>query len=619
MTTTHRVYTDSYAAAEANLLNLSDPGDGRAIKLFGLNNGHVSLLIAAAGETRTLPDTTTLGPGICVTVVANQITGSGDCTIEGTVLDAEGEFIKFETMLVNGAVAWKLVGTNIIDPANDTSFDYLDGDHTISETIVIAGTPEWSGDQHYSRTPIAGHLHGQSMSAHLIAAPGLTGAMIETEDYGVQGAYRASIRDLWLDGAQSMTVSPWSWTLKSISSSTNASPIVITATSHGFSNGQTVRIEGHATNTAANGDWVIGSVTTHTFTLVGSTGNGVGSSTGVAHVISADVCDGVHLDGNDCDIRDLFIEGFKGIGLKIIGGTNDANPATSGVVTFPLNRTSYVKVCRCHQGIVDTDTDSWIDHCGCDYIQGNGLTVSGGNQKVTNSHFYGCQQAAVKSTAEGNQFLSVDASDSQTGFDIQAAHNRIDSCYMQGNFGEGASGVGGFASIYVGAAYTVISNCVIKLRDAGNSGSSGLYKKGVDFYYHTSSMIGGMIYQTAAYTMGIDVRNYAVSVIGTVLEGGSAANQTGLNINSANIHGQTFDVDCSGYTGSSSEAVNIANWGSGNVLRVTQWGPGGGVAVRASAGWATGGGATSRNAIYIDGVPADASDQGGGVYGAALP
>lgn len=70
----------------------------------------------------------------------------------------------------------------------------------------------------------------------------------------------------------------------SISSSTNASPIVITCSntmaSLGISNGDTVIITGHTTNTNANGTWEVANVSGSTFSLVGSTGNGVGGATG---------------------------------------------------------------------------------------------------------------------------------------------------------------------------------------------------------------------------------------------------------------------------------------------------------------------------------------------------
>lgn len=66
-----------------------------------------------------------------------------------------------------------------------------------------------------------------------------------------------------------------------IASSTNAAPIEITTSvAHGFSTGDKVTVNGHATNTAANGTWTITKVDATKFTLDGSTGNGVGGATG---------------------------------------------------------------------------------------------------------------------------------------------------------------------------------------------------------------------------------------------------------------------------------------------------------------------------------------------------
>jgi hypothetical protein len=60
-----------------------------------------------------------------------------------------------------------------------------------------------------------------------------------------------------------------------ISGATNVSPIVITtASAHGYANDEEVLIWGVAGNTAANGAWKIANVTSSTFELVGSTGNG---------------------------------------------------------------------------------------------------------------------------------------------------------------------------------------------------------------------------------------------------------------------------------------------------------------------------------------------------------
>jgi hypothetical protein len=76
-----------------------------------------------------------------------------------------------------------------------------------------------------------------------------------------------------------------------IASSTNATPIVITTPSaHGFSTSDTVYIVGHTTNTAANGTWVITVLSSTTFSLTGSVGNGVGGATGtVLKVVESNV------------------------------------------------------------------------------------------------------------------------------------------------------------------------------------------------------------------------------------------------------------------------------------------------------------------------------------------
>lgn len=70
-----------------------------------------------------------------------------------------------------------------------------------------------------------------------------------------------------------------------IVSSTNATPIVITANSHGLVADDYVVVTAHTTNTNANGVWRVGTVTTNTFQILqmdgtNTTGNGVGGATG---------------------------------------------------------------------------------------------------------------------------------------------------------------------------------------------------------------------------------------------------------------------------------------------------------------------------------------------------
>lgn len=69
---------------------------------------------------------------------------------------------------------------------------------------------------------------------------------------------------------------------KNIVSSTNATPIVITIPTHGYSTGNTIQILGHTINTNANGTWIITKIGDNTFSLDGSVGNGVGGATGTA-------------------------------------------------------------------------------------------------------------------------------------------------------------------------------------------------------------------------------------------------------------------------------------------------------------------------------------------------
>lgn len=71
---------------------------------------------------------------------------------------------------------------------------------------------------------------------------------------------------------------------QNIVSSTNAVPIVVTLTGHGYSNGDTLIITGHTTNTNGNGTWEIANVAANTFELVGSTGNGIGGADGTVRL-----------------------------------------------------------------------------------------------------------------------------------------------------------------------------------------------------------------------------------------------------------------------------------------------------------------------------------------------
>lgn len=75
-----------------------------------------------------------------------------------------------------------------------------------------------------------------------------------------------------------------------VGGATNATPIIVTVTGHGFSDGNVVTISDVVGNTAANGTWTIQSVTTDTFELVGSVGNGAYVSGGSCTRLSGSRC-----------------------------------------------------------------------------------------------------------------------------------------------------------------------------------------------------------------------------------------------------------------------------------------------------------------------------------------
>lgn len=111
--------------------------------------------------------------------------------------------------------------------------------------------------------------------------------------------------------------------IKAITGASNASPIVITATSHGFSNGDLVLIGGVGGNQAANGIWQISGVATNTFNLLDPVtgGNAVGSAAYTSGGYA--VCLGPSASGDNYDDFDGAVVGTP--------QTLTSTTATSGV------------------------------------------------------------------------------------------------------------------------------------------------------------------------------------------------------------------------------------------------------------------------------------------------
>jgi len=120
--------------------------------------------------------------------------------------------------------------------------------------------------------------------------------------------------------------------VKAITSSTNATPIVITSTAHGFANGDLVFIDGHATNTCANGFWKIANQAANTFELTNpvsganAVGNGVGGATGYC------VNYGPSASGDNWDDFDGCLVGTK---QSIASPTVTAGVADAADISFP--------------------------------------------------------------------------------------------------------------------------------------------------------------------------------------------------------------------------------------------------------------------------------------------
>lgn len=114
-----------------------------------------------------------------------------------------------------------------------------------------------------------------------------------------------------------------------IVSSTNTSPIVITTASDLFVTGQQVSVDNHLVNTAANGTWVITRTGAGTYSLTGSTGNGIGGATGTITRIQTP------------SIADRTIEAIKFPGTTLAidnaGGTPGTTPFLNVFLGFQLD------------------------------------------------------------------------------------------------------------------------------------------------------------------------------------------------------------------------------------------------------------------------------------------
>jgi hypothetical protein len=143
-----------------------------------------------------------------------------------------------------------------------------------------------------------------------------------------------------------------------VTSSTDATPIVVTATSHGFTNGQQVQIFGHTTNIAANGMFEVYGVTANTFKLRQINGGadvaGSGSGAGASGVVV--LAPKVPFLG---DFRNVIFSfgttGTATLAVKIAGSagksvTADPDMPNFGATVSPTNPYTYIQIINLDTG-----------------------------------------------------------------------------------------------------------------------------------------------------------------------------------------------------------------------------------------------------------------------------
>lgn len=122
--------------------------------------------------------------------------------------------------------------------------------------------------------------------------------------------------------------------IKAVTAASNATPIVITATSHGFTNGDLVFVDGVGGNLAANGVWKIANQAANTFELQRPDGtNAVGSAAYTSGGYA--VCLGVSASGDNYDDFDGSVVGTPQTltSPTVTAGVADAVDVTYTAVT----------------------------------------------------------------------------------------------------------------------------------------------------------------------------------------------------------------------------------------------------------------------------------------------
>src|ERR1035437_7641042 len=112
-----------------------------------------------------------------------------------------------------------------------------------------------------------------------------------------------------------------------ITSSTSATPAVLTVTAHGFNTGDLALIYGHATNTAVNGIFKVTKLTANTFSIqdrytgADVAGNGTGSNTGFVMVAPRTIL----VQDFKNAVFSIFTSGTSTMTVKVYGSIGKIN------------------------------------------------------------------------------------------------------------------------------------------------------------------------------------------------------------------------------------------------------------------------------------------------------
>ena len=144
-----------------------------------------------------------------------------------------------------------------------------------------------------------------------------------------------------------------------VTSSTDATPIVVTATAHGFNTGDRVMVFGHATNIAANGTFSVIRLSANTFSLQDLTtganvaGSGAGAGSGGTVVIAPKI---PLVEDFRNIILQVFTSGTATLTLKVAGaaGDNNGNPPNFGATISATNFYTFLQS-------IDLDTGSTVN------------------------------------------------------------------------------------------------------------------------------------------------------------------------------------------------------------------------------------------------------------------